>query len=48
MIPFDHYEQSAAYLREKLGDFQPDILMILGSRMAGLIIFQPFIEDYYQ
>ena len=34
MIPFEHYEQSAAYLREKLGGFQPDILLILGSGLG--------------
>ena len=42
MIPFEHYEQSAAYLREKLGGFQPDILMILGS---GLGQFGELVED---
>ena len=42
MIPFEHYEQSAAYLREKLGDFQPEILMILGS---GLGQFGELVED---
>ena len=31
MIPYEHYEQSAAYLREKIGAFQPDVLLILGS-----------------
>ena len=34
MIPFEHYEQSAAYLREKLGGFQPDVLLILGSGLG--------------
>ncbi len=42
MIPFEHYEQSAAYLREKLGDFQPEILMVLGS---GLGQFGELVED---
>ena len=42
MIPFEHYEQSAAYLREKLGAFQPEILMILGS---GLGQFGDLVED---
>ena len=42
MIPFEHYEQSANYLRERLGDFQPEILMILGS---GLGQFGELVED---
>ena len=42
MIHIEHYEQSAAYLREKLGDYQPDILMILGS---GLGQFGERVED---
>ncbi len=42
MIPFEHYQQSAAYIREKLGDFQPEILMILGS---GLGQFGDRVED---
>lgn len=42
MIPFEHYEQSAAFLRERIGDFQPEILMILGS---GLGQFGELVED---
>ena len=42
MIPFEHYEQSAAYLREKIGEFRPEILMILGS---GLGQFGELVED---
>ncbi len=42
LIPFEHYEQSASYLRERLGDFRPDILMILGS---GLGQFGELVED---
>ena len=42
MISFEHYQQSAAYIREKLGDFQPEILMILGS---GLGQFGDRVED---
>ena len=42
MIPYEHYEQSAAYLREKIGAFQPEILMILGS---GLGQFGERVED---
>ena len=42
MIPFERYEQSAAYLREKIGAFQPDVLLILGS---GLGQFGDRVED---
>ena len=42
MIPFEHYEQSANYLRERLGDFQPELLLILGS---GLGQFGELVED---
>lgn len=36
MIPYEYYRQSAAYLRERLGDFSPDVLLILGSGLGGL------------
>ena len=50
MIPFENYEKSAAYLREKLEGFQPEILMILGSGLGQLgdrvehPIFVPYPE----
>ena len=34
MIPFEHYQQSADYIRSKIGSFQPEILMILGSGLG--------------
>ena len=48
MIPFEHYEQSAAYLREKLGGFQPDILLILGSGLGdfGELVEEPIFVPY--
>ena len=48
MIPFEHYEQSAAYLREKLGDFQPEVLMILGSGLGqfGELVDSPIYVPY--
>ena len=48
MIPFEHYEQSAAYLREKIGDFTPEILMILGSGLGqfGELVEQPVFVPY--
>ncbi len=42
MIPFEHYQQSADYIRSRIGDFRPDILMILGS---GLGQFGELVED---
>lgn len=42
MIPFEHYQQSADYLRSRIGGFQPEILMILGS---GLGQFGERVED---
>ena len=53
MIPFENYEKSAAYLREKLEGFQPEILMILGSGLGQLgdrvehPIFVPYPEIPY-
>ena len=53
MIPFENYEKSAAYLREKLDGFQPEILMILGSGLGQLgdrvehPIFVPYPEIPY-
>ena len=48
MIPFEHYEQSAAYLREQIGDFQPEILMILGSGLGqfGELVDCPICVPY--
>lgn len=42
MIPFEHYRESADYIQNKLGDFKPEILMILGS---GLGQFGELVED---
>ena len=48
MIPYEHYETSAMYLREKLGDFQPEILMILGSGLGqfGDRVENPILVPY--
>jgi purine-nucleoside phosphorylase len=35
-IPYSHYEESAAAIRAKIGDFQPKVLMILGSGLGYL------------
>ena len=42
MIPFENYQVSADYIRSRIGDFQPEILMILGS---GLGQFGDRVED---
>lgn len=36
MIPFTHYQESAAYLRQRLGALQPEALLILGSGLGDL------------
>ncbi len=48
MIPFEHYRQSADYLREKLGDFQPELLLILGSGLGqfGERVEHPIFVPY--
>lgn len=48
MIPYEHYEQSAAYLREKLGGFRPEILLILGSGLGqfGELVENPIFVSY--
>ena len=48
MIPFEHYQQSANYIREKLGGFQPEILLILGSGLGqfGELVEAPIFVPY--
>ena len=48
MIPFEHYQQSADYLRERLGGFQPDLLLILGSGLGqfGDRVEHPILVPY--
>ena len=48
MIPFEHYEQSAAWLRQRLGEFKPEILMILGSGLGdfGELVEEPVFVPY--
>lgn len=36
MIPYVQYQESTAYLRERIGDLQPELLLILGSGLGGL------------
>ena len=36
MIPYAYYEESAAAIREKIGDFRPQVLLILGSGLGFL------------
>ena len=36
MYPFSCYEESAAAIRAKIGDFQPQVLLILGSGLGFL------------
>lgn len=48
MIPFEHYQQSADFLRERLGGFQPDLLLILGSGLGqfGDRVEHPILVPY--
>lgn len=36
MIPYSHYVESAEYIRSKIGDFAPQVLMVLGSGLGYL------------
>ena len=36
MIPYSHYVESAEYIRSKIGDFVPRVLMVLGSGLGHL------------
>ncbi len=36
MIPYSHYQESAEYIRSKIGDFAPQVLMVLGSGLGYL------------
>lgn len=36
MIPYIHYQESAAYIRSKIGDFMPQVLLVLGSGLGYL------------
>ena len=48
MIPFSHYQESADALRAKIGDFQPEVLMILGSGLGymGDMVENPIAVPY--
>jgi len=48
MIPFSHYQESANALRAKIGSFQPEILMVLGSGLGfmGDIVEYPITVPY--
>ena len=47
-IPFSHYEESAAFLKEKLGGFVPKVAMVLGSGLGylGDVVDDPIIVPY--
>lgn len=36
MLTIKEYQESAAYLREKIGDFEPEIMIVLGSGLGYL------------
>ena len=47
-IPFAHYEESANFLKEKLGGFVPKVAMVLGSGLGylGDVVENPIIVPY--
>lgn len=47
-IPFAQYQQSADYLRVKLGSFQPKVAMVLGSGLGylGDVVENPIVVPY--
>ena len=47
-FPFSMYEESAAYIRQKCGDFVPDIAMVLGSGLGflGDLVEDPIVIPY--
>ena len=47
-FPYSYYEESAAYLRGVLGDFRPEVLLILGSGLGflGDRVENPVFVDY--
>ena len=48
MIPFAHYQESADALRKKIGSFQPEVLMVLGSGLGylGDVVENPIAVPY--
>ncbi len=48
MIPFSHYQESADALRARIGEFQPQALMVLGSGLGylGDIVEDPVVVPY--
>ncbi len=50
MIPFAHYEESAAALRDRIGSFRPEVLMVLGSGLGymGDLVEDPIIVPYQE
>lgn len=47
-MTFAQYEESAAYLRAQVGDFRPQVLMVLGSGLGSLgeLVEEPMIVPY--
>ena len=47
-FPFSMYEESAAYIRQKCGDFVPDVAMVLGSGLGflGDLVQHPIVIPY--
>ena len=48
VYPFSHYQQSADLIRSRMGDFTPDIALVLGSGLGflGDMVEQPIAIPY--
>lgn len=48
MIPYQNYRQSAEYLQKAIGDFRPQVAMVLGSGLGsiGELVERPHIVPY--
>ena len=45
---FEQYQESARYIRSRIGDFQPEVAMVLGSGLGylGDIVENPIVVPY--
>ena len=50
MLTYEQYQQSAAYIRQASGGFEPEILLVLGSGLGFLAeeIGEPIVIPYGQ
>lgn len=48
-MKFESYRESADFLKERLGDFVPEVAMVLGSGLGflGDVVERPILVDYH-